>query len=101
MTGRIPVLLIVVCRLRRGKKRLFEDTRVSRLIERGDPELLICVLLDDAKCVLMRVKRGHQNERDIDPMRRVEMLNLAHGKVEEGHVVLDLERRLCPGHTWQ
>ena|SRR6267154_6908801 len=99
MTGRIPVLLIVICRLRRGKKRLLEDTRVPRLIERGDPELLICILLNDAECVFMRVKRGHQNERDIDTMRRVEMLNLAHGKVEKGHVVLDLKRRLRPGHT--
>jgi hypothetical protein len=27
------------------------------------------------------------------------VLNLAHGKVEEGHVVLDLKRRLGPGHT--
>jgi hypothetical protein len=99
MTGKIPVLLIVICRLRRRKKRLLEDTLVPRLIERSDPELLICILLNDAKRVFMHVKRGHQNERDIDTTRRIEMLNLVHGKVEEGHVVLDLKRRLCPGHT--
>ncbi len=99
MAGRVPVFLIVICRLGRGKKGLLEDARVPRLIERSDPELLIGVLLDDANCILVRVKRSHQNERDIDAMRRVEMFNLAHGKVEEGHIVLDLKRRLGPGHT--
>jgi hypothetical protein len=27
------------------------------------------------------------------------MLDLTHGKIEEGHVILDLERRLGPSHT--
>lgn len=32
-------------------------------------------------------------------MRRVEVLNLAHGEVEERHIVLDLERRLGASHA--
>ena len=99
MSGRVPVLLVIVCGLRCRQERLLEDTRVPRLIERGDPELLVGILLDDAKRVLVSVKRGHQNEGDVDAVRRVQMLDLTHGKIEEGHVVLDLERRLGPSHT--
>ena len=99
MTGRVPVLLVIVCGFRRRQERLLEDTWVPRLIERGDSELLVGILLDDAKCVLVSVERGHQNEWDIDAVRRVQMLDLTHGKIEEGHVILDLERRLGPSHT--
>ena len=71
MTGRVPVLFVIICRLRRWEKRLLVDTWVPRLVECSDSELLICVLLDDAKCVLVCVERSHQNERDIDTVRSV------------------------------
>jgi len=99
VTRRVPVLLVIVSGLWTGEQGLLEDARITRLIEGSDSELLIGVFLDDAKRVLMRIERGHEDERDVDSLSGVEVLDLAHGKVEEGHVVFDLERTLRTGHT--
>ena len=69
------------------------------MIEGGDSDLLVGVLLDDAKSVFMRIKRSHQNKRDIGALGCVEVLNLAHSKIEEGHIIFNLERALRAGHT--
>lgn len=43
------MLLAVDCALRTKKEDgVFEDTRVTRLIESGDAKTSICVFLDDA-----------------------------------------------------
>lgn len=47
----------------------------------------------------MGIKGGHEDERDIDTLGCVEVLDLADGKVEECHVVFDLERALRASHT--
>ena len=49
----------------------------------------------------MRVERGHKDEWDIDTLSSVEVLDLAHGEVEESHVVLDLKRALRTSHTYR
>ena len=99
VTRRVPVLLVIFSVLWTGEQGLLEDARITRLIEGSDSELLIGVFLDDAKRVLMRIERGHKDERDIDTLGGVEMLDLAHGKIEESHVVFDLKRALRTSHT--
>jgi len=96
---RIPALFVFVSRFWTGEQGLLEDARIPRLIEGGDPELLVCVLLYDSKCVLMRIKRGHEDERDIDTLGSVEVLDLADSEIEECHVVFDLECTLRTSHT--
>ena len=99
VTGRVPVLLVVIGALGAGEQALLVEARVARLIEGGDSDLLIGVLLDDTKSVLMCVERGHQNKRDISALSCVEVFNLAHSKIEEGHVIFNLERALRTSHT--
>lgn len=96
---RIPTLLVIAGCFWTGEQALLEDAGIPRLIEGGDPELLVCVLLDDSKRVLMRIKRGHKDERDIDTFGSVEVLDLADSKIEECHVVFDLECTLRTSHT--
>lgn len=62
--------------------------------------MLIRVLLDDAKGVLVGVERCHENQRNIDAVGGVEMLDLSDSKIEECHVILDLESTLGTSHTW-
>ena len=95
----IPVRLVIVSCFWTGEQGLLEDARIPRLIKGGDPELLICVFLYDSKRVLMGVKRGHEDERDIDTLGSVEVLDLADSKIEECHVIFDLECTLRTGHT--
>jgi hypothetical protein len=97
--GRVPVLLVVVRGARAGEESLLEDTRVARLVESRDPQLLVRVLLDNAKRVVVGVEGGHEHEWHIDLARGIEVLDLTHGQVEEGHVVLDLKGRLGTSHT--
>src|SRR6266446_1087622 len=96
---RIPVFLVIVSFFWTGKQGLFEDAWIPRLIEGGDSELLICVLLNDSKRILMRIERGHEDEWNIDTLGGVEVLDLADGKIEECHVIFDLECTLRTSHT--
>lgn len=70
------------------------------MVKGRDTQLLISVFLDDAQSVVMGVKRSHEDERDIDFVRRVQMLNLSHGEVEERHIVLDFERAFRASHAF-
>ena len=99
VTGRVPLVLIVRGRRGCGKKSFLQDTRVTRLIEGGDAELLICILLDDAQGVIVCVERGHEDERNVDMVGGVEVLNLAHGQIQERHVVLHFEGGFGSGHA--
>ena len=49
----------------------------------------------------MCIERGHEDERDINTLGSVEVLDLADGKVEECHVVFDLEGTLRTSHTYR
>jgi len=99
VTRGVPVLLVVIGTLWTGKEGVFEDTGITGLIEGGDAELLVCIFFDDAKGVLMGIEGGHEDERDIDAVSGVEMLDLTDGEIKEGHVVLDFEGTLCTGHS--
>jgi hypothetical protein len=99
VTGRVPVLLVIVCALRAGKKSLLVDSRVTRLIEGGDAQLLIGILLDDPEGIFVSIEGCHQDKRDIDVVGGIEMFDLTNSQVEEGHVVLDFEGTLRPCHS--
>jgi hypothetical protein len=45
------------------------------------------------------VERRHKDQRNVDFMGGIEVLNLAHGQVQESHVILDLESGFSSGHT--
>jgi hypothetical protein len=108
MTRRIPVLLVVVHASGARKQCLLENSRIPRLIESGDPKLLVCIFLDYAKpnssldCVsakrnqysrvLMSIETCHKNQRHVDTMSRIEMLNLSNRKIKKSHIVFDFQR---------
>ena len=71
------------------------------MIEGGDAELLICILLDDAQGILVCVEGCHKDQRNVDFVGGIEMLNLAHSQIQERHIVLDFESRFGSGHTWR
>lgn len=55
---------------------------------------MVLVLLDDAGSVVIGVERVHENEGDVDVELLVEVLDLAHRQVEEGHALAHLDDRL-------
>ena len=57
-----------------GEERFLVDARVSGLVEGEDLDVMICVLLDDALRVFVRVERVHEDERHIDTILFVEVL---------------------------
>ena len=93
------MLLVIVCALRARKKSLLVDSRVSRLIEGGNAQLLIGILLDDPEGIFVSVEGCHQDKRDIDVVGGIEMFDLTNSQVKEGHVVLDFECTLRPCHS--
>ena len=90
VTGRVPVLLVIVSTLGAWKECLLEDSWISRLVEGGDTELLVSVFLDDSEGILVGVERGHENEGNVHLVGGVQVLDLTNGQVEESHVILDL-----------
>jgi len=99
VTGGVPEPLVVVGAFWAREKGLLVDTGVARLVEGGDANLLIGVFFDDTEGIVMGIEGSHEDERDIDTVGGVEMLDLTDGEIEEGHVVLYLESALCAGHT--
>ena len=99
VTGRVPILLVVVGTVGAWEKSLLQYPRVSGLVEGGDAKLLIGILLDDSEGVLVGVERSHKDEGNIHLVGGVQMLDLADSQVEEGHVILDLQSALSASHT--
>ena len=56
VTGRVPMLLVLICTLGTGQEGLLEDAGVPRLVECRDANLLVGILLDDAQRVLVCVE---------------------------------------------
>jgi hypothetical protein len=91
---RVPVGL-VTRRVRGAREEaLLVDTGVSRLVEGQNGNVVVLVFLNNAGSVVVRVERVHEDEGHVDPVLRVEVLDLAHRQVEEGHVVADFNDRL-------
>ena len=100
VTGRVPVLLVIISAFRARKESLFHDTRITGLVESSDTELLICILFDDAKSIIVCVEGGHEDERDIYATCSVEVLDLTDSQVKKSHVVFNFESTLGTGHSW-
>ena len=99
VTGRVPALLVVISTFRAREESFLEDPWITRLVESGDTELLVCVLFDDTKSIIVCIERRHEDERNIDATCGVEVLNLTDGQVKESHVVFDFESTFGTGHS--
>ena len=99
VTGRVPVLLVVISTFRARKESFLEDAWITRLVESGDTELLVCILFDDTKSIIVCIEGSHEDERNIDTACGVEVLDLTDGQVKESHVVFDFESTFGTGHT--
>lgn len=99
MTGRIPEVLVVGSVAGAGEERLLVDTRVSRLVEGEDFDVVVGVLLDDTGSVVVSVERVHEDEGNVDVVATVEVLDLSDGKIEEGHAITNLDDGLGTSAT--
>ena len=54
---------------------------------------MILVFLDDALGVVVGVERVHENEGHIDLVHLIQVLDLAHGEVEESHTLTNFNGR--------
>lgn len=76
-----------------------EYARVSRLVEGRYFDRLLGVFLDDVQGIFVRIEGCHEEERDINTMRFIEVFDLLYDEVEERHSVLEFECALRAGHT--
>ena len=97
--GRVP---------RYGEERFLVDTWVPRLVEGEDLDVMVCVLLNDALRVLVRVERIHEDERYIDAVHFVKVLRrwrLVYGLWNDGTqrptsiCLTDKSRKVIPSRT--
>lgn len=77
-----------------GEERVLVYSGVSRLVEGKDIDVVALILLDNGGSVVICVEGVHKNERDVDVVGTVQVLNLPDGKIEEGHAVTDLNNGL-------
>lgn len=77
--------------LRYGQQRILEDSRVSRLVERQDVDVVALIFLNDVLCILVGVERVHEDERHVDVIGAVEIFDLAHREIKEGHTLAYLD----------
>jgi len=80
-----PHASVLSCGSRAREQALLVDSGESRLVERHDFDIVICVFLNDSGRVFVCVERVHEDERDIDVVLRVQVLDLSHAQVEESH----------------
>lgn len=90
VSRRVPVGDLGVVVLGSGEERVLEDTGVAGLVEGHDIDVVALVLLDDGLGVGVGVERVHQDERHVNVVGAVEVLDLADGEIQEGHAVTDL-----------
>ena len=57
-------------------QRFLVNPRVAALVEGDDPDIKARVLPDDLLCVLVRVERVHEDQRDVGAKRLVQTLDL-------------------------
>jgi hypothetical protein len=94
VAGGVPLVYGRVVVLGDGEERVLVHSGVSRLVEGKDIDVVALVLLDDGSSVVICVERVHENERDVDVVGTVQVLNLSDGKIEEGHAVTDFNNGL-------
>ena len=91
MPRRVPVRDGRVERAGHGKQRILEHTRVARLVEGYDIDVVSLVLLDDVLGVVVGVEGIHEHKGHVDIVGPVEVLNLSYRQIEEGHAIADLD----------
>jgi hypothetical protein len=70
----VPLRLVRGRAPRHGEERFLVDAWVPGLVEGEDLDVMVCVLLDDALRVFVRVERVHEDERHIDTILFVKVL---------------------------
>ena len=90
VAGRVPVLQGGVEALGGRQQRILDDPGVARLVEGDDVDVVALVLLDDGLGVLVGVEGVHENKGNVDVEGAVEVLDLTHRQVQEGHALPDL-----------
>lgn len=94
VTRRVPIGDLRIKALGCGKQRILEDTRVTRLVECHDINVVSLVLLDDVLCVIIGIEGVHENEGNVHVVCAVEVLNLADRQVKERHAFTDFDNGL-------
>lgn len=51
------------------------------MIQETHVDVVVLVFLNDALGIVVRVERVHENERDIDLVHLIQMLDLPHGEI--------------------
>ena len=77
-----------------GEERVLCDPGVPGLVEGEDINIVALVLFDDVGGVIIGVERIHQDERDVDTVDSVQVLDLTNRQVQEGHALTNLDDRL-------
>jgi hypothetical protein len=95
----VPLVDGRVVVLRDGQERVLVDSGVSGLVEGKDVDVVALVLLDDGSSVVICVERVHKDEGNVNVVCAVEVLDLSHRKVEEGHAITDLNDGLGTNTT--
>jgi len=90
----VPLVDGRVVMLGDGEERVLVYSGVSRLVEGKDIDVVALVLLDDGGSVVICVEGVHENERDVNVVGTVQVLDLSDGKIEEGHAVTDFNNGL-------
>jgi len=80
VSWRVPVGLLALGRGGAGEERLLVHSRVSRLLEGEDVDVVVLVLLDNSRRVLVGVERVHEDERHVDVVLGVEVLGLVNAR---------------------
>lgn len=99
VAGRVPFVDWRVKGLGDGEERVLVDSGVSGLVEGEDVDVVALVLLDDGRGIVVGVERVHQDERHVRVISAVQVLDLSHGKVQEGHAITDLNDGLGANAT--
>jgi len=91
VSWRVPVRDGRLEGLRCGEEGVLQDSGVSGLVEGHDINVMTLVFLDDVLGVVVCVEGVHENERDVDIVCAVEVLNLSDRQIEERHAITDLD----------
>lgn len=89
MAGRVPLALVFGSRARAGKVGLPVDTRVPALVEGHDLDVVVGILLNDTSGIIVRIERVHEDERNVDLVFGVEVLDLSNTEIQESHSLSD------------
>ena len=74
MTRGVPAALFITSGARDGQKSVAIDSRVTRLVEGDNIDVVVGVFLDDALSIFVGVEGVHEDERHVDVVRLVQVL---------------------------